>query len=55
MSFWAALMPQPDLTHALRLAMGHDLEKQRREGKHDGSDFTDVLRLAVDEDFKKQR
>jgi hypothetical protein len=35
--------------------MGHDLEKQRREGKHDGSDFNDVLRLAVDEDLKKQR
>ncbi|KAJ7346095.1 hypothetical protein DFH08DRAFT_809936 [Mycena albidolilacea] len=55
MSSWAALMPQPDPTRALRSAMGHDLEKQRREGKHDGSDFNDVLRLAVDEDLKKQR
>ncbi|KAJ7774679.1 hypothetical protein B0H14DRAFT_2631892 [Mycena olivaceomarginata] len=54
-SSWAALMPQPDPTVALRSAVGHDLEKHRREGKHDGSDFTDVLRLVLDADVKKQR
>ncbi|KAJ7300457.1 hypothetical protein DFH08DRAFT_999775 [Mycena albidolilacea] len=55
MSSWAALVSQPDPRQTLRPAMGHDLKEQRREGKHDGSDFEDALRLAVDEDIKKQR
>ncbi|KAJ7687074.1 hypothetical protein B0H14DRAFT_2654042 [Mycena olivaceomarginata] len=50
---WAALILQPDPPQTLRPAMGHDLEEQQREGKHDGSDFKDVLQLAVDEDIKK--
>jgi hypothetical protein len=35
--------------------MGHNLEKQLHEGKHNGSDFNDILWLAVDEDLKKQQ